>query len=313
MWNEAGAKKYAQTRRQERTQRRSLQSTQKHGLPRKIEKRPCTDNMESQKKPDLDIRARPLSGRRILVTRAPHQASELADRIRALGAKPVLLPTIEIAPPASFAALDAALSALSTFDLICFTSANAVIAFADRAQRLGLTPAPQRIAAVGPSTAHALAAVKLHADVIPPVFTAESLAETLRSSAAGRNILVVLAEAAPPTLHDALASAGARVTIAHAYSNRIPTASLAAARDLFQNSAAPLDAVAFTSASTARNLAALLAASSIALPPAIMRASIGPVTSRALAELNLPPHVEANEATIPALVEVIAAHFKSMC
>ncbi|HEY2860039.1 MAG TPA: uroporphyrinogen-III synthase, partial [Terracidiphilus sp.] len=166
----------------------------------------------------------PLAGKRILVTRAPHQASELADRLRALGATPVLIPTIEIAPPSSFAALDAALSQLGSFNLVAFTSANGVSAFSDRAKLLGieltasLAP-PRRIAVVGPSTARAVEGIGFKVDVMPPaVFTAESLAETLQPDAAGRHVLLVLAEDAPPFLRDALAAAGADVTIAAAYS-----------------------------------------------------------------------------------------------
>jgi len=153
-----------------------------------------------------------LTGRRILVTRAPHQASQLADRLSALGATPILIPTIEIAPPASFAALDAALTALSSFDLVAFTSANAVEAFQQRAQLLGLTPAPRRIAVVGPATERAVAAIGLHADMVPPIFTAESLAQTivqtLLPEAPGARILLLLAEQAPATLASALSTIG---------------------------------------------------------------------------------------------------------
>src|ERR1700743_2364494 len=99
------------------------------------------------------LSAQPLAGRRILVTRAPHQASELAGRLRDLGATPVLLPTIEIAPPTSFHTLDPAPSHLPAFDLIPFTGATAVAAFDARARHLAIAPAPRRIAAVGPSTA----------------------------------------------------------------------------------------------------------------------------------------------------------------
>jgi len=256
-------------------------------------------------------RSQPLAGRRILVTRAPHQVSELADRLRALGATPVLIPTIEIAPPSSFVALDAALEQLDSFDLIAFTSANAVDAFSDRAKLLGLEPLapPRRIAVVGPSTARAVEAIGLRADVVPPVFTAESLAETLRPEASGRRILLILAEDAPPTLRDALAAAGAQVTVAAAYRSRIPAASLAAIKQLFADPKSRPDAVTFTSASTATNLAALLEAAGLALPDSVVRASIGPVTSRALVDLGLPPHIEASESTIPALVTALAAHF----
>ena len=256
-----------------------------------------------------------LSGRRILVTRAPHQASQLADRLSALGATPILIPTIEIAPPASFAALDAALTLLSSFDLVAFTSANAVEAFQQRAQLLGLTPAPRRIAVVGPATERAVAAIGLHADMVPPIFTAESLAQTivqtLLPEAPDARILLLLAEQAPATLGSALETAGARVTVAAAYSNRIPQVSLAAVAALFAEPANCPDAVTFTSASTAGNLIALLDAAGLTLPAAVVRASIGPVTSRALGDLGLPPHLEAAEPTIAALAEALAAYFHS--
>ncbi|HXE08451.1 MAG TPA: uroporphyrinogen-III synthase [Acidobacteriaceae bacterium] len=253
----------------------------------------------------------PLAGKRILVTRAPHQASELADRLRSLGATPILIPAIEIGQPSSYESLDAALARIETFDLVAFTSANAVTAFAERARHLGVAPRPKRIAAVGPSTANALEAINLRADVVPPVYTAESLGETLQPDAIGRNILLLLAEDAPPTLHDVLTTAGARVTIAAAYSNRIPPSSLAAIRQLFANESRQLDAITFTSASTAKNLAALLESARLDLPKEIVRASIGPVTTNALRELGLMPHVEAREATITALVDALAAHFSA--
>jgi uroporphyrinogen-III synthase len=254
-----------------------------------------------------------LTGRRILVTRAPHQASELDEQLRALGATPVLIPTIEIAPPASFTTLDAALAALSGFDLVAYTSANAVEAFQQRAQFLGLTPAPRRIAVVGPATARAIAAIGLQADVVPPTFTAESLAQTivqtLLPEVPGACILLVLAEQAPATLADALASAGARVTVAAAYRNRVPPASLAALAALFAEPANYPDAVTFTSASTAVNLVALLESAGLTLPDSVLRASIGPITSRALCDLGLPPHLEAAEPTIAALTEALADYF----
>jgi uroporphyrinogen-III synthase len=256
-----------------------------------------------------DSTAQPLSGRRILVTRAPHQASELTDRLRALGATPILIPTIEIVPPSSYAALDAALAALAGFDVVAFTSVNAVEAFQQRAELLGITPAPQRVAVVGRATERAVQATGLHVHVVPPIFTAESLAETLRPEALDRRFLLVLAENAPTTLHDGLVAAGAEVTVADAYSNHVPAASLAAMTSLFGDTAAYPDAVTFTSASTANNLIALLETAQLKLPEAVTRASIGPVTSRALSELNLPPHIEASESTIPALVDCLAAHF----
>jgi uroporphyrinogen-III synthase len=252
----------------------------------------------------------PLAGKRILITRAPHQAYELAERLRELGAVPILLPTIEIGPPASLAALDAALEALSSFDLVCFTSGNAVEAFHRRAQQLALTPAPKRVAVVGPATARSLEIIGLRADVVPPTFTAEALAETLLPEVADRHILLVLVEKAPTTLRDALEAAGAHVTVAAAYANRIPETSLAAIASLFAEPANYPDAITFTSASTARNLATLLEAAGLTPPRSVVRASIGPITSQALRDLGIPPHIEAGESTIPGLVATLAAYFR---
>ncbi len=252
----------------------------------------------------------PLAGRRVLVTRAPHQASELADRLRALGATPVLIPTIEIGAPTSLAALDAAIGGLAGFDLVAFTSANAVRAFAERARAAGVAAEPRRIAVVGPATARAVEAMGLRPDVIPAVFTAESLAQTLLPEARGCRILLVLAEDAPAVLESALKDGGAEVTVAAAYKNRMPEASLRPVRDLFAEAARLPDAVTFTSASTAANLAALLDAAGLRLPESVGRVSIGPITSQALKELGLPAHVEAAEPTIAALVEAVVAEMQ---
>ena len=276
----------------------------------------------------------PLAGKRILVTRAPAQASGLAEELSKLGAIPILIPTIEIVPPASFRALDAALTSLHTFDWLLFTSANAVRAFDRRSHVLGIAPKPRRIAVVGPATARAVEAIGLKADLIPPIYTAESLVQALAPEACNLRVLLLRPEdpilnhpdsAGAPSiavlsdgwdvksqtdpLWTTLTAYGATVTVAPAYANRIPAESLAALTHLFSSPANYPDAVTFTSASTARHLAALLGAANLTLPDAVVRASIGPVTSQALRELGLPPHHEAAEAIIPALAAALAAHF----
>ena len=252
----------------------------------------------------------PLAGRRILVTRARHQASELAERLEAMGATPIQIPTIEIGPPSSYSSLDAALARLSEFDLVAFTSANAVDAFNTRREVLRIHANPKRIAVVGRATERALNAIGLHADVVPTVFTAESLGQALRDEAGGRRILLALAENAPNLLRDALAAAGGEVTVAAAYSNHIPESSIDCVQAVFGDGDSQPDAITFTSASSARNLLALLDSAKMNLPVHIPRASIGPITSRALVELGLAPVVEAKEATIGALVEALADYFR---
>jgi len=247
----------------------------------------------------------PLANRRILITRARGQASALADQVAALGATPILIPTIELAPPASYAAMDAALAA--SFDWLVFTSANAVEAFAARAQELGVVAQVGRVAAIGPATARAAAAAGFAVDLTPPQSVAESLATALVPHAAGASFLLVRAAVARDILPEALAAAGASVTIAEAYRTVVPQDSVAELRVLFESD--PPDAITFTSASTAQNLVALLDAASLEVPERSVLASIGPITSRAMRELGLEPGVEAREATIPALVEALRGAF----
>jgi len=259
----------------------------------------------------------PLAHRRILITRTRQQASELAARLEALGAEILLIPTIELAPPSSYIALDAALTDLTTFDWLLFTSANAVRAFQDRLQAAAearaqepcvepAAPKLPRIAVIGPATAKAAESIGLTVDLIPPTYVAESLLEALLPYAINGRFLLVRAEEARDLLPDALTAAGAHVTIAPAYRNLTPPDAIPALQRLF-TSPQPPDVITFTSSSTARNLVALLEAANLQLPPGITLASIGPITSATLRELGYPPTLEAAEPTIPALADAIAA------
>jgi uroporphyrinogen-III synthase len=252
----------------------------------------------------------PLANKRILVTRAPHQASELATQLEAFGAIPILVPTIEIAPPTSFAALDAALTCLGTYDWLLFTSANAVEAFHRRAQFLRLTQLPKHIAVIGPATLRAANNISLTVDLLPTQYVAESLAEALLPEAPGKSFLLVRAAEARDHLPQTLTAAGATVTIAEAYRNQLATESIPALQQLFASPEHYPDAITFTSASTVRNLCNLLEAASLTLPSDITLASIGPITSQTLRDLGHAPTIEASEPTIPALVQSLTTHFQ---
>ena len=254
----------------------------------------------------------PLTEKRILITRTRHQASELATQLEAFGATAILIPTIEIAPPTSFAALDAALTCLGTYDWLIFTSANAVQAFHRRAQLLRLSQLPQRIAVIGPATLRAANDVGLVVDLLPPQYIAESLAQALLPEAPGKSFLLIRAAEARDILSETLTAAGATVTIAEAYRNQLPSDSIPALRSLFSTPANYPDAITFTSASTALNLCALLEAANLALPPNITLASIGPITSQALRNLGYVPAIEAPEPTLSALVQSLLAYFERL-
>jgi uroporphyrinogen-III synthase len=128
------------------------------------------------------VSAQPLAGRRILVTRAAHQAGTLSDRLRALGAEPVEVPVLEIRPPESFDPLDRALRQLASYDWMFFTSANAVRALMERMAALGiaLEPSPSlKVAAVGAATARAAQDAGFPVTFVPESYVAESLVEGL--------------------------------------------------------------------------------------------------------------------------------------
>lgn len=248
-----------------------------------------------------------LQGKRILITRTRRQASELAAKIEALGGTPILIPTIEIVPPESYAALDATLAKLASFDWVVFTSANAVEVFQ---QRRDPSLAPGRIAVIGPATARAAEEAGLHVDLIPAKYVAESLAEALAPQVRGKRVLLVRAEQARDILPQTLKAAEADVTIATAYRNQVPEGSVAELRRLFAAKENYPDAVTFTSASTARNLFELLQAAEIELPASVGLVSIGPITSEALRGLGLESGVEAAEPTLAALVDALTAYLE---
>ena len=251
---------------------------------------------------------------RVLVTRSPHQSSELATKLRELELEPVLVPAIELAPPSSFEALDAAVAGLGEFHWLVFTSANAVEVFRRRVEFLRVDAAGTRVrvAAIGPSTARALEAVGLTAEVIPPQAVAESLTEALlpharQADGTATRFLLVRAEDARDVIPEALRGAGAEVTIAAAYRTVIPVGSIDSIRELFAGEAPGVEAITFTSSSTVRNLLSLCEAAGVTLPRSVLRVSIGPITSETLRSVGYAPHAEALEASVAALAEAVRA------
>ena len=240
--------------------------------------------------------SRPLFGRRVVVTRARHQASGLVERLRATGAEAVEVPTIDIADPDDGGeALRAAAAHVRDFDWVCFTSPNAVerfLACLHDARAL----ADARVAAVGPGTGAALARAGIVADLVPERSLAEGLVATFPHGS-GR-VLLPQAAAARPVLADGLAAKGWAVTVAHAY-RTVPTTP---PPDLLA-SAAKADAIAFTSASTV--LSYLTAAGPAAVPPVV--ASIGPVTTAAAEAEGLTVTVTATDHTLDGLVTALIA------
>lgn len=249
-----------------------------------------------------------LSGKRILVTRARHQAGQLSVELQKLGAEPIEIPAIEIVPPESFARLDSALLNAREFDWLIVTSANAARAIRERCAVLGIptsTLSHLKIAAIGAPTAGALNEAGLVVSLTPKEYVAESLLEVLGQRAANTRVLIARAEVARDVIPETLVRQGARVTIAEAYRTVIPQDSVARLTALF--SGTPPDAASFTSSSTVSNFFALLRASGFDQhPDGMLAISIGPITSQTLRDHGWEPAAEADPHDIAGLITATA-------
>ncbi|WP_080803584.1 uroporphyrinogen-III C-methyltransferase [Arabiibacter massiliensis] len=257
----------------------------------------------------------PLAGMTIAVTRTRAQASDAARRLRALGASVLELPTIDIAPPPSFAETDAAIARLAGYRFVVFTSANGVKGFFARLEQAGLDAralACARVAAIGPATADELAARGIRADLVPDEYRAEAVAEQLFEAgvAEGDWVLVPRALEARDVLPRMLKARGVRVDVAPVY-RTVPPARRSVEQGLARIVAGEVDAVTFTSSSTARNFAALMrehAGGEFAPPCGLSFFSIGPITSDTARELGFPIAAQASEYTVAGLVDAIVEH-----
>ncbi len=257
----------------------------------------------------------PLFGKRIVVTRAEHQAAELSDRLRALGALPIQLPAIAIGPPADEQAAEQAVSSVSSYDIVVFTSPNGVNAFFDSLERRGRdcrALGGVTVAAMGPGTALTLKEHGIAADIVPDRFIAEALAEALIARGMwGKNILLFRAQEARDVLPRLLTEAGAAVADVGAY---LTTAS-EISDEQFSLAFDGADLVVFTSGSTATNLGLIVDEkrnkgsvdfSKIAIPAAV---SIGPITSRAAELAGFTVAAEATEYTIEGVVNALVDYY----
>lgn len=256
--------------------------------------------------------AAPLAGRRVLVTRAAHQAGKLSEGLRTLGAEPVEVPVLEIRPPLDCAPLDTALRNLDVYDWLIFTSANTVRAAVERSAALGISfayaPTP-KIAAVGEATAKAARDAGFVVALVPQSYVAESLVEALAGQAEGDKILLARAEIARDVIPDALRSAGAIVDVVDAYRNVVPESTPALLRAALEQG---IDAATFTSSSSVTHLADAARAAGLAFPFAGVKAvSIGPITSATLREHGWEPAAEASPFDIPGLIAAVANVLKS--
>jgi uroporphyrinogen III methyltransferase / synthase len=245
------------------------------------------------------LERRPLHGKRIVVTRARAQASELSRQLDALGAEPIELPAIRIEPRLDSEQVRRAVESIHSYALICLTSPNAVNLLFEAMAAQGRDAralANASVAAIGAGTEAALAAFGVMADIVPDRFVAEELVRALDDlQLQGKPVLVARAAEAREVLPDALRAKGAEVDVVTLYetvAEEPDPEALERAREA--------DFITFTSSSTVRNF--LEQAGGNGMPEGARIVSIGPVTSQAIRDAGLTVDVEAERHDIDGLV-----------
>lgn len=244
----------------------------------------------------------PLSGRRVVVTRAEDQAGSFADRLRVLGAEPVMAPLIAIVAPSDGGeSLTRALGRTRDYDWLVLTSPNGVErvldALAGDVAALGAT----RVAVVGPGTAARLEAHGRRPDLVPERAVAEGLLDAFDATVDGpASILLAQAAGARAVLVDGLRARGHRVDTVEAYRTEATPLTDEAAHAIVA-----ADAITFTSASTVRSYVA--AGGLDWVPPVV--ACIGPITAATARELGLEVTFHADPHTLDGLIAGLLAHF----
>ena len=253
---------------------------------------------------------RPLSGRRVMVTRSASQAGVLTDLLAQEGAESIEVPCIEVRFLDDNGTLRDTVARLDSYQWVVFTSANGVEAFwraLEGQNRDARAFGSASIAAIGPATAQSLAGRGIRADLVPSEYVSEALLEELGGSIRpGDRVLIPRAQGARAVLTDGLRRRGATVDEVVAYHTTLPKESGSRARELLEGDR--IDVITFASSSTVRNLIALLQGNvGLLNRPAI--ASIGPATSATARELGLRVDIQAQEYTLPGLVSAIRDHF----
>ncbi|MDH3798610.1 MAG: uroporphyrinogen-III C-methyltransferase [Desulfobacterales bacterium] len=253
-----------------------------------------------------------LLGKRIVVTRARQQASDLVRLLSDQGAECLEYPTIKIMPAKNPELLKQAVERLAAYDWIVFTSVNGVIYFFEQLFAAGKDVRAlgrMQTAAIGPATAGRLLEFGLNSDIVPETYQAESVVEAFgKVKLKGKKILLPRAAEARPILPQELKKMGATVDEIPAYET---LKAVESTDDLVQKlKDNHIDLITFTSSSTVKNFKALLPAENFTkLIQGVTIASIGPITSDTAKELGFDVHITAESYTIPGLVEAILHYY----
>ncbi len=255
---------------------------------------------------------KPLTGKKILITRTREQSGDFSTQLKKLGAEVIEFPTIEIVPPTCWKELDQAIDRLKGYDWIIFTSANGVNFFWQRFKERGKSlrfPPSLKVCAIGPATADQLNGKGVPVHYVPKEFIAESILEGFKKvRLQGKRILLARAKKARDILPKGLRKMGAEVDVVEVYRTTRPKGGSKRMRKLLAEE--KIDVITFTSSSTVNHFADLLKKEDLEkLVKGIAIACIGPVTARTAKEWGLKVRIQPKQYTIPALTRAIAEYF----
>jgi uroporphyrinogen III methyltransferase/synthase len=255
---------------------------------------------------------RPLLGKKVVVTRAREQASDLTRILSDLGAECLECPTIKIQPPDDIKPIDMAIKNLSSYDWLIFTSVNGVKFFFERLFARGMDVRALhhlQTATIGPATAKKLLGFGLNSDIIPETYRAESIVEAFgKKDINGKKILLPRAEEARPILPVELGKMGAVVDEITVYCTKKVTDSVNFLLRKLQEK--KIDLITFTSSSTVKNFRELLPSENFkTLMAGVTIASIGPITAKTAKQSGFDVHIVAKSFTIKGLCEAICEHY----
>ena len=263
----------------------------------------------------VDLDARPLTGRTILVTRPEEGASRMGEILADLGACVRVAPMIRITEPEDWGPVNAAVRALDAYRWIIFTSANGPKYLAKRFSDLSVAPKAfptgTSVLAVGPATA---AAVERHLgrapDKVAQNYIAEGVVDLFKGEdMSGERVLLARAKEGRDAIPKALTKMGATVDDVAVYRTR-PLGREALRQVWGELEAGKIDMLTFTSSSALDGF--MRAAGEETAKGWMSRASvasIGHATSATARKWGVAPDVEAAESTIPGMARAIISYY----
>lgn len=245
-----------------------------------------------------------LAGKRVIVTRAAHQADAVVRLLAEHNAEAVLYPCIAIGPPADTNQLDAMIHTSTQFDWLILTSTNTVQMLKQRMDALAVEAAWSgvQVAAVGPKTAKlAERLLRVRVDCVPDEHTAEALAGILPLIPDAK-VALPQSELANNTLIQCLSDSGADVSGVVAYRNVIGQGG--------DDVSGPIHGLTFTSGSTVRNFITRWSDEGRQLADVLdlPAACIGPVTGEVVQACGFSQVIVPATYTLPDMITALADH-----